>query len=88
MKNGAHVLVGIVSERLGLSCNHQDYTVFSSVSAFLPWIETSIKESGGMASCGFNFSALPTLGFFLPKIPWKFFVLLCTYNLSYTELLC
>ena len=67
MKNGAHILVGIVSERLGLSCSHQDYTVFSSVSAFLPWIETSIKESGGMASCGFNFSALPTLGFFFTK---------------------
>ena len=59
---GAHILVGIVSKRLGESCSQQDYTVFTSVSALLPWIESSIKENGGMASCGFNFSAPPTLG--------------------------
>ena len=58
----AHVLVGIVSKRLGESCDQQDYAVFTSVSALLPWIESSIKENGGMASCGFNFSALPVLG--------------------------
>ena len=29
---------------------------------FLPWIESSILENGGMASCTFNISALPTLG--------------------------
>ena len=62
---GAHVLVGIVSKRLGESCSQQDYTVFTSVSALLPWIESSIKENGGMASCGFNFSAPPTLGILL-----------------------
>ena len=59
---GSHVLVGIVSKRLGESCSQQDYAVFTSVSALLPWIESSIKENGGMASCGFNFSAPPTLG--------------------------
>ena len=62
MKNGAHVLVGIVSKRLGESCSQQDYAVFTSVSALLPWIESSIKENGGMASCSFTFSAPPTLG--------------------------
>ena len=62
MKEGAHILVGIVSKRLGESCSQQDYTVFTSVSALLPWIESSIKENGGMASCGFNFSAPPSLG--------------------------
>ena len=61
-EEGSHVLVGIVSKRLGESCSQQDYAVFTSVSALLPWIESSIKENGGMASCGFNFSAPPTLG--------------------------
>ena len=61
-EEGAHVLAGIVSKRLGESCDQQDYAVFTSVSALLPWIESSIKENGGMASCGFNLSALPTLG--------------------------
>ena len=55
-----HVLVGIVSR--GDSCDQQDYSVFTSVSAFLPWIESAIKENGGMASCNFNISAPPTLG--------------------------
>ena len=61
-EGAAHVLVGIVSKRLGESCSQQDFTVFTNVSALLPWIESSIKENGGMASCGFNFSALPVLG--------------------------
>ena len=73
-EQGASVLTGIVSKRLGDSCSKPDYAVFTSVSALLPWIEFMIKENGGMASCGFNFSALPTLGivglysqcFFLP----------------------
>ena len=60
----AHVLVGIVSKRLGETCDQQDYAVFTSVSALLPWIESSIKENGGMASCHFNFSAPPSLGIF------------------------
>ena len=61
-EEGAHVLVGIVSKRLGESCSQQEYAVFTSVSALLPWIESSIKENGGMASCGINFSAPPSLG--------------------------
>ena len=64
---GSHILVGVVSKRLGQTCDQQNYTVFTSVSALLPWIESSIKENGGMASCGFTFSALPTLGV-LPSI--------------------
>ena len=57
-----HILVGIVSKRLGRKCSQQDFAVFTSVSALLPWVEASIKENGGVASCGFNFSAVPTLG--------------------------
>ena len=66
-EEGAHVLVGIVSRRLGESCDQQTYSVFTSVSGLLSWIESSIKENGGMASCTFNFSALPILGI-LPSI--------------------
>ena len=61
-EEGSHVLVGIVSQRLGESCSEQDYSVFTNVSGLKQWIESSIKENGGMASCGFNFSAPPTLG--------------------------
>ena len=61
-EEGAHVLVGIVSKRLGETCDQQDYAVFTSVSALLPWIESSIKENGGMASCGFTISAPPSIG--------------------------
>ena len=61
-EEGSHILVGIVSKRLGESCSQQDYAVFTNVSTLLPWIESSIKENGGMASCSFNFSAPPTLG--------------------------
>ena len=62
-EEGAHVLVGIVSKSLGDSCNQQNYSVYTSVSGLLPWIESSIMENGGMASCNsFNISALPTLG--------------------------
>ena len=60
-EEGSHILVGIVSESLG-ECRQQSYAVFTRVSALLPWIESVIKENGGMASCSFNFSALPTLG--------------------------
>ena len=66
-EEGAHILVGIVSRRLGESCSQQDFAVFTSVSGLLPWIESSIKDNGGMASCTFNLSALPTLGI-LPSI--------------------
>ena len=59
---GAHILVGIVSKRLGKTCSEQDFAIFTKVSALLPWIESSIKDNGGMASCNFNFAAPPTLG--------------------------
>ena len=59
----AHVLIGIVSKRLGMNCSDQDQpAVFTSVSALLPWVEEAIKENGGMTSCGFNVDAAPTLG--------------------------
>ena len=67
-EEGAHVLVGIVSKRLGKTCEKQDYAVFTSVSGHLPWIESLIKENGGMASCNFNFSAMPSLGILPSKI--------------------
>ena len=63
-----HVLVGIVSKRLGSECSQQDFAVFTSVSAHLPWIESSIQENGGMASCGSTFSAPPSLGIYRHKI--------------------
>ena len=65
-----HTLVGIVSKRLGESCSEQEFAVFTSVSALLPWIESSIKENGGMASCSFDFSAPPSVGMF-PSITLK-----------------
>ena len=68
VKEGAHILVGIVSKRLGENCSQQNFSVFTSVSGLRPWIESSIKENGGMASCSFNFSALPTLGIFIINV--------------------
>ena len=61
-EEGKNILVGIVSKRLGKSCGEEDYDVYTSVAGFLLWIESSIKANGGMAACGFNFSAPPTLG--------------------------
>ena len=61
---GVHILVGIVSKRLGLSCREQNYTIFSNIAAFLPWIESTIRKNGGMSSCSFYFSALRSLGNF------------------------
>ena len=63
VKDSSHVLIGIVSTRLGETCDDQDHAVFTSVAALRPWIEDSITENGGMASCGFTLSAPPTLGF-------------------------
>ena len=53
MKNrdGAEVLVGITSKHLGLTCSNQDHAVYTSIAALLPWIETKIKDNGGMSSC-------------------------------------
>ena len=61
-REGGPILVGLISKRLGESCSQQDFAVYTNVSGFLAWIESKIKENGGMASCGFKFSALPTLG--------------------------
>ena len=59
-EKGAHILVGIVSSKD--ACSKQDYAVFTNVSAFLQWIQSSIEKNGGMASCTSNISAPPTLG--------------------------
>ena len=64
-EDGAHVLVGIVSKRLGESCSEQNFAVFTSVSALLPWVRESITEYGGMASCSEDFSASPVPGIIL-----------------------
>ena len=61
-EKGLHVLVGIVSRRLGGTCSQDDHAMYTNVSTLLPWIKFSIKENGGMASCTFNFSTNPTLG--------------------------
>ena len=39
-----------------------EYTVFTSISGFLPWIKSSIKDNGGMASCDASFSVPPSKG--------------------------
>ena len=57
-----HILAGIVSTKLGSSCKEQSYTIFSNIAVFVPWIEKTIRENGGMASCGYNISAPPSLG--------------------------
>ena len=61
-EDGGHALLGIVSKRLGHNCSSDGLTIFTRVSTLLPWIETSIKENGGMTSCGLNVTAPPTLG--------------------------
>ena len=67
--NGAHTLIGIVSQGVNFtgvnltgSCGKDEYAIFTNVQSLMPWIESSIIEIGGMASCNFNFSALPSLG--------------------------
>ena len=88
-EEGAHVLAGIVSKRLGETCDQQDYAVFTSVSGLLPWIESSIKENGGMASCTFNFSAPPTLGIlinFSQSIPHRVISILNHKNKTTTNI--
>ena len=62
MKNGAHVLIGIVSKRLGSTCGEQDLSIYTSVSFLMSWIEAKIKENGGMASCDLSFKDQPSLG--------------------------
>ena len=63
MEGDAHVLIGIVSKRIGANCSDQDQpAVFTSVAALLPWVEEAINENGGMTSCGFKVTAAPILG--------------------------
>ena len=63
IEGDAHVLIGIVSKRIGANCSDQDQpAVFTSVAALLPWVEGAINENGGMTSCGFNVTAPPALG--------------------------
>ena len=69
--DGAHTLVGIVSKRLSQTCSQGGFSVFTNVASFLPWIETMIKENGGMASCSFNVSAPPTPGNWTIKVNQK-----------------
>ena len=58
-KEDAHVLVGIVSKKIGQSCTNQKNSVFTKATSYMPWIEETIKKNGGMASCDFVFSAPP-----------------------------
>ena len=63
-QEGAHTLIGVVSKMLPLdtTCKDQEYAVFTSISGFLPWIKSSIKDNGGMASCDASFSVPPSKG--------------------------
>ena len=63
-QNDAHTLIGIVSKMLplGTTCKDQEYSVFTSISGFLPWIKSVIKDNGGMASCDASFSVTPSKG--------------------------
>ena len=76
-EDGAHSLLGIASKRLGHNCSQEGFTVYTRVSALLPWIETAIKENGGMAACDFAFSAPPILGIFGSRKISQPFVCLC-----------
>ena len=38
------------------------YDVYTEVAKYLDWIEKTILSNGGMAACGFAFSAPPLLG--------------------------
>ena len=60
----AHTLIGVVSKMLPLdtACKDQEYAVFTSIVGLLPWIKSSIKDNGGMASCDASFSVLPSKG--------------------------
>ena len=60
--NNAHTLIGIVSKGFRESCGKDEYAIFTNMQPLMPWIESSIIENGGMASCNFNFSAPPSLG--------------------------
>ena len=66
--DGTHTLVGIVSRKLDYVCENPGYDIYTSVAALLTWIKTTIKENGGMASCGFTISGSPTLGIIDQKL--------------------
>ena len=36
--------------------------VYTRVSYFLPWLNTTILSNGGLASCNFSLTALPSQG--------------------------
>ena len=64
--NRTHTLAGIVSRKLDLNnaaCDSSGYDIYTNVAAFLNWITKTIKDNGGMASCGgFKITAPPRLG--------------------------
>ena len=67
--DGTHTLVGIVSRKLDLSnsvCDSSGHDIYTNVLAFLSWITKTIKEIGGMASCGFKITAPPSIGKLIP----------------------
>ena len=42
------------------SCKVGVYDVYTEVSHYMEWIEKTILNNGGMAACGFTFSAPPS----------------------------
>ena len=43
------------------------YDVYTEVSEHMGWLQETILENGGLASCGFTMAALPSNGQFLRK---------------------
>ena len=43
-------------------CSQSPYDVFMKVSAYLPWIKSTVLANGGLASCDYFLSAPPKLG--------------------------
>ena len=65
--SGSHTLAGVVSH--GLSggpevCGQEGrkYDVYTAVSMYMDWLERTILNNGGLASCSYMLTADPVLG--------------------------
>ena len=65
--SGSHTLAGVVSH--GLSgdpevCEREErkYDVYTAMSTYMDWLERTILQNGGLASCSYMLTADPALG--------------------------